>query len=56
MSSLIFITATGIVMNGGDRYLLPVFPYIVLFFLEIFMVVIELVQRMLQNRLINSQT
>ncbi len=57
ISSLIFIVATGLVINSGDRLLLPIFPFLVLFLLEIVIFVFELVKRsMIQNRNIVSLT
>ena len=56
MSSLIFIVATGSVMNAGDRLLLPIFPFLVLFLLEIVIFVFEFVKRSIQNRNIVSLT
>ncbi len=50
ISSLIFIVATGLVMNGGDRYMLSIFPFIVLFWLEFFIFVYELLRRLIQKR------
>jgi len=56
ISSLIFIVATGLVINSGDRLLLPIFPFLVLFLLEIVIFVFEFVKRSIQNRNIVSLT
>jgi len=50
ISSLMFIVATGLVINSGDRLLLPIFPFIVLFWLEIVIFVFEVVKRFIQER------